>query len=73
MKQESNIIDGKKISSNILSDLKSKIDKENIKQKKDDITQCTGDKYMLTDDDKFLTREQKISLVLIHYENEFSL
>ena len=36
------------------------IDKENLKKSSDDVTQCTGNKYMLTDDDKFLTREQKI-------------
>ena len=45
------------------------LDKESIKKKKDDIVQCTGNEYMLKEEDRYLTRDQKIRKVKKNISN----
>lgn len=52
------VILGKNIRNNFRKQIYD-LTKENIKKKKDDIVQCTGNTYMLSDEYKFLTRDQK--------------
>jgi len=52
------IISSKDISENFKKTIYD-IDKEDVKERKDDIVQCTGNTYMLGDEDRHLTLEQK--------------